>query len=39
LPEVRDELRDWKLDRVVTVVDRGFASDANLAYLRQGGGL
>ncbi len=38
LPEVRDGMRDWKLGRVVTVVDRGFSSDANLAYLRRGGG-
>ena len=38
LPEVRDGLRDWKLGRVVTVVDRGFSSDANLDYLRRGGG-
>ena len=38
LPEVRDGLRDWKLGRVVTVVDRGFSCDANLDYLRRGGG-
>ncbi len=38
LPEVRDGLRGWRLGRVVTVVDRGFSSDANLAYLRRGGG-
>jgi transposase len=38
LPEVRDGMRDWKLGRVVTVVDRGFSSDANLDYLRRGGG-
>ena len=38
LPEVRDGMRDWKLGRVVTVVDRGFSSNANLDYLRQGGG-
>jgi transposase len=31
-------MRDWKLGRVVTVVDRGFSSDANLDYLRRGGG-
>src|SRR5688572_4987539 len=34
LPEVKDGLRGWRLGRVVTVVDRGFSSDANLAYLR-----
>ncbi len=38
LPEVRDGMRDWKLGRVVTVVDRGFSSNANLDYLRRGGG-
>jgi transposase len=38
LPEVRDGMRDWKLGRVITVVDRGFSSNANLDYLRKGGG-
>jgi transposase len=38
LPAVRDGMRDWKLGRVITVVDRGFSSDANLAHLRKGGG-
>ena len=38
LPEVRDGMRDWKLGRVITVVDRGFSSPANLEYLRRGGG-
>jgi Transposase DDE domain len=38
LAEVRDDLRDWKLGRVITVVDRGFASADNLAYLRRAGG-
>ncbi|HEY5183829.1 MAG TPA: inositol monophosphatase family protein [Actinomycetes bacterium] len=38
LPEVRDGMREAKLGRVVTVVDRGFSSDANLDYLRRGGG-
>lgn len=38
LPEVRDGMRDWKLGRVITVVDRGFSSDANLEYVRRGGG-
>ena len=36
LPEVRDGLRGWRLGRVVTVVGRGFSSDANLAYLQRG---
>jgi transposase len=38
LPEVRDGLRGWRLGRVVTVVDRGLSSDANLAYLQRAGG-
>jgi transposase len=38
LPEVRDGLRGWRLGRVVTVVDRGLSSDANLAYLARAGG-
>ena len=38
LAEVKDGLRGWRLGRVVTVVDRGFSSDANLAYLRRAGG-
>jgi hypothetical protein len=38
LPEVRDGLRGWRLGRVVTVVDRGFSSKENLAYLQRGGG-
>lgn len=38
LPQVRDGMRDWNLGRVITVVDRGFSSHANLDYLRKGGG-
>jgi hypothetical protein len=38
LPEVKDDLRGWRLGRVVTVVDRGFSSKANLDYLRRAGG-
>lgn len=38
LAEVRDDLRDWKLGRVITVVDRGFSCAENLAYLRRAGG-
>ncbi|ABW10017.1 transposase [Parafrankia sp. EAN1pec] len=38
LAQVKDDLRSWKLGRVVTVVDRGFSSAANLAYLRRAGG-
>jgi len=38
LTEVKDDMRDWKLGRVITVVDRGFSSADNLAYLRRAGG-
>src|SRR5205809_296708 len=38
LAEVRDDMRGWKLGRVITVVDRGFTSADNLAYLRRAGG-
>jgi transposase len=38
LAEVKDDLRGWKLGRVITVVDRGFTSADNLAYLRRAGG-
>jgi transposase len=36
--EVKDDLRGWRLGRVVTVVDRGFSSDENLRYLTRAGG-
>jgi hypothetical protein len=36
--QVKDDLRDWRLGRVVTVTDTGFSSEANLAYLRRAGG-
>src|SRR5689334_7568559 len=38
LPEIKDDLRGWRLGRVVTVVDRGFSSRDNLAYLQRAGG-
>jgi hypothetical protein len=38
LPQVKDDIRGWRLGRVITVVDRGFSSADNLAYLRRGGG-
>jgi DDE family transposase len=38
LAEVKDDLRAWRLGRVITVVDRGFSSADNLAYLRRAGG-
>lgn len=36
--EVKDDLVGWKLGRVITVVDRGFASEENLRYLQRTGG-
>jgi transposase len=38
LAEVKDDLRAWRLGRVITVVDRGFSGADNLAYLRRAGG-
>jgi hypothetical protein len=38
LPEIKDDIRGWRLGRIITVVDRGFSSSDNLAYLRRGGG-
>jgi transposase len=38
LPEVKDGMRDWRLGRVVTVVDRGFSAETNLDYLTRAGG-
>jgi hypothetical protein len=38
LPEVRDGMRDWRLGRVVTIVDRGLSAEANLDYLTRAGG-
>ena len=38
LPQVKDDLRAWRGGRVVTVVDRGFSSASNLAWLRRAGG-
>ncbi|MGH8277544.1 MAG: IS1634 family transposase, partial [Steroidobacteraceae bacterium] len=36
--QVRDDMRDWTLSRIVWVADRGFSSAANRRYLRQGAG-
>ncbi len=36
--QVKDDLRAWKLTRVVWVADRGFTSEANRRYLRRAGG-
>jgi hypothetical protein len=38
VPKVKDDLRGWRLGRVVWVVDAGFSSDANLAYVQRAGG-
>lgn len=38
LRTVKDDLRDWNLNRVIWVVDRGFSSAANRRYLQRGGG-
>ena len=38
IQQVKDDLRGWRLGRVVTVVDRGFSSDENLRYLTRAGG-
>ncbi|MGH3814193.1 MAG: IS1634 family transposase [Pseudonocardiaceae bacterium] len=36
--QVKDEMRDWNLARVVWVADRGFTSAENRRYLRRAGG-
>jgi hypothetical protein len=36
--QVKDELRDWSLGRIVWVADRGFSSAANRRYLQRAGG-
>jgi hypothetical protein len=36
--QVKDDMRDWSLARVVWVADRGFSSAANRRYLQQAGG-
>ena len=36
--QVKDEMREWTLGRVVWVADRGFSSAENRRYLRAGGG-
>jgi transposase len=38
LPQVKDDLTGWKLGRVITVVDRGLSSAANLSHLTRAGG-
>ena len=34
--QVRDEMRDWTLSKIVWVADRGFSSERNRRYLRAG---
>jgi Transposase DDE domain len=34
--QVKDEMRDWTLSRIIWVADRGFASAANRRWLRKG---
>jgi hypothetical protein len=36
--QVKDDLRAWRLGRVVWVADQGFASEQNRRYLQRGGG-
>ena len=36
--QVKDDLRAWKLNRVLWVVDTGFASEDNRRYLQRAGG-
>jgi Transposase DDE domain len=36
--QVKTDMRDWSLGRVIWVADRGFASKANRRFLQQGGG-
>lgn len=38
IPQVKKDLVGWKLGRVITVVDRGFASEDNLRQLQRSGG-
>jgi transposase len=36
--QVKDDMRDWYLSKVIWVADRGFTSAENRRYLRKGGG-
>jgi hypothetical protein len=38
IEEVKKDLNGWKLNRVISVIDRGFSSDDNLRYLQRAGG-
>ena len=35
--QVKNDMRDWTLSKIVWVADRGFSSDHNRRYLRRGG--
>ncbi|MER6076527.1 transposase, partial [Streptomyces sp. NPDC001817] len=34
--QVKDDMRDWTLSKIVWVTDRGFSSEENRRYLRRG---
>ena len=36
--QVRDDMREWVLSKIIWVADRGFTSQENRRYLRKGGG-
>jgi|SRR5215469_2567048 len=36
--QVRDDMREWVLSKIIWVADRGFTSAENRRYLRKGGG-
>jgi len=36
--QVKDDMRDWTLSKIVWVADRGFSSETNRRYLRRGEG-
>jgi hypothetical protein len=36
--QVKDDMRDWSLGRIVWVADRGFSSEHNRRYLQRAGG-
>lgn len=38
IPQVKKDLTDWRLGRVITVLDRGFMSEDNLPELQKAGG-
>lgn len=38
IERVKDDLRQWRLGRVIWCIDRGFTSEENLRYLQRAGG-